>query len=208
MPTFLSGALADRTPESLNDVDRRATWVDERDPIYGRNIDPLPKGAGIAQKSPFSRREVTETHKQAVALAAGHRTGDVLTPQRGGRSHAGGHPRDHVRHVGAEIARRFDATVERDHPAQAILARSFEQANLAGERASVGDLVTVARDQLAPLSPRTIGLVVHTDHHHLVVRQELARNRIAKRQPMQHRPEHRLVVHRRDLEIQQARLAA
>jgi len=49
VPRRSSGCFSDRAADRLDDVDRRAAWVDEGDPVYGRHVDALAETAGVAQ---------------------------------------------------------------------------------------------------------------------------------------------------------------
>ena len=80
VPTFLSGDLADRPAERLDDVDGRAARVDERDAVDARHVHALAEAAGVAEQAALVRRKVAEAKQQPVAVSARHRARDVVAP--------------------------------------------------------------------------------------------------------------------------------
>ena len=84
---------------------------------------------------------------------------------------------------------------------QVVAAHRLGQADLSGQGAGVGHLGAVDGDEPAPLRPVAVGGVIDADDDHLVVGEQVALDRLGEPQPVKHRAERCLVVHRGDLEV-------
>ena len=84
--------------------------------------------------------------------------------------------------------------VKRNHASQVVFLQRFGQRDLPGQRPSISDLLPVGRHELATLSPLAIGLVIYADDDDLVVREQLALDRLAESKPMKDRAEHGVLV--------------
>ncbi len=84
---------------------------------------------------------------------------------------------------------------------QVVAAHRLGQADLSGQRAGVGHLGAVEGDEPAPLCPVAVGGVIDADDDHLVVGEQVTLDRLSEPEPVEHRAELCLVVHRGDLEV-------
>ena len=84
---------------------------------------------------------------------------------------------------------------------QVVAAHRLGQADLSGQGAGVGHLGAVDGDEPAPLRPVAVGGVIDADDDHLVVGEQVTLDRLGEPQPVKHRAERCLVVHRGDLKV-------
>ena len=96
--------------------------------------------------------------------------------------------------------------MEADDPTQVVVSHRPQQPELAGEGAGVGDRLAISRDEGRPLRHLLEGGVRDTDHDDLVVGEQFLVDGLREREPVQHRAELLLVVHRGDLPVSLTRL--
>ena len=84
---------------------------------------------------------------------------------------------------------------------QVVAAHRLGQPDLSGQGAGVGHLGAVEGDEPAPLCPVAVGGVIDADDDHLVVGEQVTLDRLGEPEPVEHRAERCLVVHRGDLKV-------
>jgi hypothetical protein len=62
-PHFFVGCLADRPPKRLDDVNRRAAWIDEGNAIDAWHVYAFSKTASVAEQTTLVRRELAKAQK-------------------------------------------------------------------------------------------------------------------------------------------------
>ncbi|MGZ4511988.1 MAG: hypothetical protein ACXVX4_11755 [Mycobacterium sp.] len=82
-----------------------------------------------------------------------------------------------------------------------VAAHRLGQSDLPRQAAGVGHLGAVEGDEPALLCPVAVGVVIDADNDHLVVGEQVTFDCFGEPQPVKHRPERFLVVHRGDLEV-------
>ena len=97
--------------------------------------------------------------------------------------------------------------MERDHACDVIRAHRFRQSDMRRERTRVGLPYALQCDEASALRIPAIPRLIDPHDDHAVVRQQVLLDGLAEREPVEHRTEDGLVVHRGHVEVALTSLA-